>query len=308
MSGMPSASRSRLPDLAPSEAQVCVEEPLWRHTTLRIGGPAEVFCRVFREAGLLSVLRWAAEDGRLVRVLGKGSNVLAADAGFRGAVLMLEGEFLEVRIEADRVICGGGAGLGGVSAAAARAGLAGLEPLSGIPSSLGGAVRINAGAYGGQIFDVLESVRLVSARGEVREVAACEIPHGYRWTRLIETGEIVSRATLRLRLGRVEAIAEKMRDVAEKRKGALPAAANAGSIFKNPPADYAGRLIEACGLKGVRCGGAEISMRHANVIVNTGGALASDVLTLMHRMRDAVREKFGVTLVPEIDFLGMAWE
>jgi UDP-N-acetylmuramate dehydrogenase len=297
-----------MPELAPTDAQVQVDEPLWRHTTLRIGGPAELFCRVFREAGLQAILRWSAEEAKTVRVLGKGSNVLAADTGFDGLVLILEGEFRQVRVEADRVICGGGAALGGVAAVAARAGLAGLEPLSGIPSSLGGAVRINAGAYGGEIFDVLESVRLVSPQGTVREAAAQEIGHGYRWTDLCETGEIVSCATLRLRPERPEVISEKTRVITQQRRGALPAEPNAGSIFKNPKGDYAGRLIEACGLKGVRCGGAEISTRHANVIVNRGGARASDVLTLMKGMRDAVREKFGVTLAPEIDFLGLAWE
>jgi UDP-N-acetylmuramate dehydrogenase len=237
-----------------------------------------------------------------------GSNILVADEGFPGYVLRLEGDFLKVTIEGNRVTAGGGAALGGVCAAAARAGLSGIEAISGIPSSMGGAVRINAGAYGGEIFDVLENVRLVSRRGERRSAAGSEIPHGYRWSKLIETGEIVSQALLALRPASREEIEAKTRNVADKRRGALPSEPNAGSVFKNPQSDYAGRLIEACGLKGTAAGAARISERHANVIVNTGGARASDVLVLMRTMRDAVREKFGVTLMPEVELLGLKWE
>ena len=236
-----------------------------------------------------------------------GSNVLVADEGFPGYVLRLEGQFLEVAIEGERLTAGGGAALGGVCAAAARAGLSGIEAISGIPSSMGGAVRINAGAYGGEIFDVLESVRLVSRSGERRVAAAGEIPHGYRWSGLIETREIVSAATLRLASAPREDIQARTRAVSEKRRGALPSEPNAGSVFKNPEGDHAGRLIEACGLKGERAGGALISPRHANVIVNTGNASAADVLALMRKMRDAVREKFGITLMPEVELLGLKW-
>jgi UDP-N-acetylmuramate dehydrogenase len=295
-------------DLPPEHATVTCEEPLARYTTWRIGGPARHFCRARTEEGLSRVLAAAAESGEPLALLGMGSNILVPDEGFPGWVVRLEGEFLEVSIEGERVFAGGGAGLGGVCAAAARAGLSGIEPISGIPSSIGGAVRINAGAYGAEIFDVLETVRLVSRAGARREVEASAIPHGYRWTKLVETGEIVSRAVLGLaRAPRVE-IDAKTRAVTEKRRGALPAEPNAGSVFKNPPGDYAGRLVEACGLKGTRRGGAAISERHANVIVNTGGARATEVLALMLLMRDAVRERFGVTLSPEVELLWMKWE
>jgi len=237
-----------------------------------------------------------------------GSNILVTDEGFPGYVVRLEGDFLRVAVEGRIVTAGGGAVLGGVCAAAARAGLSGLEPISGIPSSIGGAVRINAGAYGGEIFDVLESVRLITRSGVRREVAAGEISHKYRWTALIETQEIVSLATLRLTPAPREAIEEKTRSVTEKRRGALPSEPNAGSVFKNPPGDYAGRLIEACGLKGAREGGAEVSPRHANVIVNRAGATSKDVLALTRRMRDSVRDEFGITLVPEVEMLGVKWE
>ena len=294
--------------LAESDGTVLADEPLSRHTTLRIGGPARRYARVRTEEGLSRVLHAARTAGEPLALLGMGSNVLAADEGFPGWVVRLEGDFLALAIEGERMIAGGGAALGGACAAAARAGLSGLEAISGIPSSMGGAVRINAGAYGGEIFDVLESVRLVARDGTRRVAEAGDIPHGYRWTQLCETGEIVSQATLHLRPASTEEIREKTRVVSDKRRGALPGEPNAGSIFKNPSGDYAGRLIEGCGLKGERRGDAAISTRHANVIVNLGAARSADVLTLMRLMRESVREKFGVTLVPEVEFLGLTWE
>lgn len=295
-------------DLAPEDGDILADEPLARHTTWRIGGPAKAYCRIKTEHGLSSVLGAASASGQPLALLGMGSNVLAADEGFPGWVVRLEGSFLSVSIEGTKLTAGGGAALGGVCAAAARAGLSGLEAISGIPSSMGGAVRINAGAYGGEIFDVLESVRLVSRTGQARAALAAEIPHGYRFTKLIETGEIVASVVLALKPAPREEIEAKTRAVADKRRGALPSEPNAGSVFKNPPGDYAGRLIEACGLKGARQGGAVVSERHANVVVNAGGARAVDVLSLMKRMRDAVRTKFGVTLVPEVELLGIKWE
>ncbi len=294
--------------LDPGDGVVLTDEPLARHTTWRIGGPARWFCRLYTEEGLARVLARARQEGLPFAMLGMGSNVLAADEGYDGCVARLEGPFLAVSVDGPVLTAGGGAALGGVCAAAARAGLSGLESISGIPSSIGGAVRINAGAYGGEIFEVLESVRLVSRDGQRRAVRSEDIPHGYRWTALIDTGEIVASARLTLQPASRDVIEQRTRSVAEKRRGALPSEPNAGSVFKNPPGDFAGRLIEACGLKGLREGGAEISPRHANVIVNRGGARARDVLTLMRRMRDEVKERFGVTLSPEVEMLGMRWE
>lgn len=294
--------------LAPEDGVVLPGEPLARHTTWRIGGPALAYCRVLTEKGLSAVLAAAAQSREPLALLGLGSNVLVSDEGFPGFVVRLEGEFLAVTRDGTRLKAGGGAALGGVCAAAARAGLSGLEAISGIPSSMGGAVRINAGAYGGEIFQVLETVRLLSREGQARTAAAADIAHGYRMSGLIETKEIVVWAVLALTPAPREEIEAKTRTVAEKRRGALPSEPNAGSVFRNPPGDYAGRLIEACGLKGTSRGGALISERHANVIVNAGGATARDVLFLMKVMRDRVREQFGVTLVPEVELLGLKWE
>ena len=294
--------------LAAQEGIVAAGEPLAPHTTWKIGGPARWFCRVRTEAALASVLAWADSAREPIALLGMGSNILVADDGFPGIVARLEGEFLRVSVEGERLTAGGGAALGAVCSAAARAGLSGIEAISGIPSSIGAAVRINAGAYGGEIFDVLEVARLVSLSGEARSVRAADIPHAYRWTQLVETKEIVVSAGLKLARAPAEEIEAKTRAVAEKRRGALPSEPNAGSVFKNPPGDYAGRLIEACGLKGARRGGAAISARHANVIVNEGGATAQDVLALMRLARDTVRERFGITLAPEVELLGLDWE
>ena len=294
--------------LSEEEGSVTRDEPLAPRTTWKIGGPARWFARVKTEGALARVLGEAGKASLPVALLGIGSNVLVSDEGFSGVVIRLEGDFLAVSIEGATVRAGGGAALGAVCAAAARAGLSGIEPISGIPSSLGAAVRINAGAYGGEIFDVLKGARLLSRSGSARTAAAAEIAHSYRWTALIQTREIVVSATLGLRPAPIEEIETKTRTVAEKRRGALPSEPNAGSVFKNPPGDYAGRLIEACGLKGARRGGAVISPRHANVIVNEGGASASDVLALMGLARDTVRERFGVTLSPEVELLGLKLE
>lgn len=277
--------------------------PLAPRTTLRIGGPARLLAEVSDEAALAGALTWAASEALPVLVLGKGSNLLVPDAGFPGLALVLAGELTRVGVDGTRVTAGGGASLMGLAVTAQRAGLSGLEGLSGIPSTVGGAVRINAGAYGSELFDVLTDLTLVSREGAVRAVTAAEVPHGYRWSALVDSREIVARARLELREAPPGEIAARMTEVRERRRRALPEEPNAGSIFKNPPADHAGRLLESCGLKGLRRGGAEVSARHANVIVNVGGASSADVLWLMGRMRESVLSRFEVALEPEIELL-----
>ncbi len=277
--------------------------PLAGRTTLRIGGPARFFAEAGDLAALAALLKWARDEGLAVLPLGKGSNVLGPDGGFPGVALVLSGDFGRVEFRGTRVEAGAGASLMSLAVLAQGAGLSGLEGLSGIPSSVGGAVRINAGAYGSEIFDVLLSVQLVARTGEAREVPASQIAHGYRWTGLMETDDLIASARLTLREADPDVVRARMAEIAEKRKRALPPEPNAGSIFKNPSGDYAGRLLEACGMKGRRIGGAAVSPVHANVIVNLGGATARDVRALMAEMQRAVREQFGVELVPEIQVL-----
>jgi UDP-N-acetylmuramate dehydrogenase len=274
--------------------------PLSGRTTLRIGGPARFFVEVHDVDALAALLIASRADGLPVLALGKGSNLLVPDAGFPGVVFTLAGDFLATRIEPPDVVAGGGVSLMSLAIATQKAGLSGLENLSGIPSSLGAAVRINAGSYGSEIFEVLVAVDLVSTRGERRTVAASEIPHGYRWTALSGTDDVVSGVALRLFPKPAEQIAARIEEVTAKRKGALPKQPNAGSIFKNPPGLFAGKLLEECGVKGRRIGGAEISPVHANVIVNLGGATAADVKRLMEEMKRAVKNRFGIELQPEI--------
>ena len=274
--------------------------PLSGRTTLRIGGPARFFVEVHDVDALAALLIASRAEGLPVLALGKGSNLLVPDAGFPGVVFALAGDFLATRIEPPDVVAGGGVSLMSLAIATQKAGLSGLENLSGIPSSLGAAVRINAGSYGSEIFEVLVAVDLVSTRGERRTVPASEIPHGYRWTALSGTDDVVSGVALRLFPKPAEQIAARIDEVTAKRKGALPKQPNAGSIFKNPPGLFAGKLLEECGLKGRRIGGAEISPVHANVIVNLGGATAADVKRLMEEMKRAVKNRFGIELQPEI--------
>ncbi len=277
--------------------------PLASRTTLRIGGPARFLAEVEDAAALARVLGFTASEDLPVLVLGKGSNLLVPDAGFPGVVVVLAGAFRETRVEATEIVAGGGVSLMALAVAARDAGLSGIENVSGIPSSVGGAVRINAGSYGSEIFDVLVSATLVAPAGEVRTVPAGAIAHGYRWTALCETAEVVAEARFLLSPKPPAEIAARMSEVAAKRRDALPKQPNAGSIFKNPPGLFAGRLLEECGVKGQRVGGAEVSTVHANVIVNTGGATAEDVKRLMEEMKAAVRARFGIELQPEIQIV-----
>jgi UDP-N-acetylmuramate dehydrogenase len=279
-------------------------EPLAGRTTLRIGGPARFLAEVSDADALARVLRFASAEHQPVLVLGKGSNLLVPDAGFPGLVVVLGGAFRETRVEGTEIVAGGGVSLMALAVAARDAGLSGVENVSGIPSSVGGAVRINAGSYGSEIFDVLVAATLVSPAGGLRTAAAAAIAHGYRWTSLCETGDVVAGGRFRLSPKSPAEIAARMAEVAAKRRDALPRQPNAGSIFKNPPGFFAGRLLEECGLKGRRVGGAEVSRIHANVIVNAGGATAKDVNRLMEEMKRTVKDRFGVDLQPEIQIVG----
>jgi UDP-N-acetylmuramate dehydrogenase len=215
--------------------------------------------------------------------------------------------FKKARFDGHRVIAGGAMALPSLARQSARRGLSGLEPLCGFPSTVGGAVWMNAGCYGTEIKDVMIHAWLVERGGARRRIGVAELGAGYRSTALQGTGAIVTRASFRLAPGDPEACLAKIEELNERRWSSLPYGqgnANAGSVFKNPPGDFAGRLIDLCGLKGRRSGGAAISDKHANVIVNLGDARAGDVLELMLAARRAVGERFGVELEPEIILAG----
>ena len=279
--------------------------PLASVTTLRIGGPAELFVRVESEAALLAVTTVVRERTIALHLHGHGSNVLFPDLGLRGVVCRLRGELERVEVEGETVRAGAGATLARLARDTAKRGLLGLEALSGFPSTVGGAVAMNAGCYGTEIRDVLTEVRVARPGRPVEAVPVALLSPGYRTTNLQGTDAVVTGAEFRLRRGDAAAALGRIDELNRRRWRSLPSGKpNAGSVFRNPPGDFAGRLIEACGLKGLCRGGAEISRRHANVIVNRREARAADVLDLMVAAHRAVRDRFGVELWPEIVLAG----
>jgi UDP-N-acetylmuramate dehydrogenase len=282
--------------------------PLARLTTVRTGGAADWFARPGSEAELLELLAWAGKEGLAIGTIGSGSNLLVADEGFRGLAIKLDGELATIEREGERVVCGGGARLPSASAKAASWGLSGLEFGVNIPGTAGGAVRMNANAYGGQLAEVLEWVDVCSAAGRERR-APEQLGFVYRNSNL-SPGEVISKASFRLRPDDPAAIRERLEAMRDKRREAQPSGIKTfGSTFKNPDeaaagGRSAGQLLEAAGCRGLRQGGARFSEKHANFVENSDGATTADVLALMAEGRRRVHERFGVVLEPEVQILG----
>lgn len=282
--------------------------PLARLTTVRTGGPADWFARP-REAGqLVELLAWASEEGLPIGTIGSGSNLLVADEGFRGLALKLDGDLATVERERERLLCGGGARLPSAAAKAAGWGLSGIEFGVNIPGTVGGAVRMNANAYGGQLAEVLEWVEICAPSGAERRPPE-RLGFAYRSSNL-GPGEVVSRASFRLAPADPADVKATMAGMRERRHEAQPSGIKTfGSTFKNPADERAegrtaGQLLEAAGCRGLRVGGARFSPKHANFVENAGGATTADVLALMAAARRQVRERFGVALEPEVQTLG----
>lgn len=288
-----------------ADLSLAAQEPLASRTTLRIGGPAELLARVRTEAALGYLVDGAAQHEVPYRVLGLGSNVLVPDEGLAGVTVILEGEFLEMSFCDGTVDAGAGLPLAKVARAAVERGLAGLEALAGFPSTVGGAVIMNAGCYGVEIKDILEKATWVRP-GSIRQILTIEdLAPRYRSTSLQGRDGVVTRAVFRLQPDTEGRASERLQELNRRRRQSMPSGRpNAGSVFKNPANDFAGRLIEECGLKGARQGGAEVSPAHANVIVNNGDATAEDVLELMGRIHRAVADRFAVSLEPELILCG----
>jgi UDP-N-acetylmuramate dehydrogenase len=284
------------------------DHPLARLTTIRTGGSAELFARPGTLPELHALLAWAAAEGLEVGVVGSGSNLLVADEGVRGLVLKLDRDLSHIEQHGDRLECGGGARLPAVSAHASRAGLAGIEFGVNIPGTVGGAVRMNANAYGGELARTLEWVDVVSAAGVARR-APDELGFAYRRSS-IAAGEIVARAQFALTEAPPATVKATLAELRERRRAAQPSGIKTfGSTFKNPDdpraeGRSAGMLLDAAGCRGLSVGGASISGKHANFVVNDGAASTADVLAVMAHARDRVRERFGITLQPEVQTLG----
>jgi UDP-N-acetylenolpyruvoylglucosamine reductase len=279
-------------------------EPLAKHTTLRVGGPADVYIEPATEEDLASVLVCCRKRSWRFFILGRGSNLLVKDGGFRGVVICLgHPYFSRIEVAGERLNCGAGARLKAVAVEAKRHSLAGLEFLEGIPGSVGGALRMNAGAMGGAIFHVVEVVRLMGLDGSVQERAARELPVAYRSCATLKDNVALS-AVLRGGAGSRETIEQRMNEYSQKRWQSQPAAPSAGCMFKNPATIPAGKLIDELSLKGTRVGGAVVSAEHGNFIVNDGAATARDVLELIEIIRQRVRAERGIELETEVEIVG----
>jgi UDP-N-acetylmuramate dehydrogenase len=284
-------------------------ERLGPYTTLQIGGKADWFIGIQNHSEITKILELVRACHIPLFVLGQGSNLLVSDKGVRGMVIHLEASRQPIRpraLKGDRVLVEVEAGmpLAGLVQWGIKNRLQGLEFLAGIPGSLGGALAMNAGSYGKEIKNLTAYLKVISPEGKVVRKGIKQLCFDYRYLRL-EPGEIILSGGLTLSIGEVEVIKKETRRLWTQRKSAQPIGeASCGSVFKNPPDDFAGRLIEQAGLKGMEKDGAQISNRHANFIINNGGARAKDVLYLMNRIRVRVRKRFGVLLEPEVRLWG----
>lgn len=284
--------------------QLLRDEPMSRHTTFRIGGPADMMFFPAMEQQIALAIRLALDYHIPYTVIGNGSNLIVRDGGVIGLVIALGERFSHISIENNVLTAEAGATLSKVATEAQRAGLSGLEFASGIPGTLGGGCAMNAGAYGGQLSDVLIDARVL-IDGEIRTLMRDEMQMGYRTTLPLREGGIVLSARFRLQSGDPNAISERMRELNARRREKQPLNfPSAGSVFKRPEGYFAGALIEQAGLKGAQIGGAQVSEKHAGFIVNIGNATAGDVLTLIERVQKTVFEHSGVHLETEVRVIG----
>lgn len=281
------------------------DEPLSSYTTFRIGGPADALVTPNSLEQLAEALRFSQGHNVPLTIIGNGSNLIVRDRGIRGIVIQVADNLNAINIDQETISAQAGVRLIALARVAYDKGLSGLEFASGIPGTLGGAVAMNAGAYGGEMKDIVRSVTLMDLQGQTRVIDAPDMHFGYRTSLAQGQSLLVVEATMRLCPKDRAEIKATMDDLNERRRTKQPLQwPSAGSIFKRPPEHYAGPLIEGAGLKGVSVGGAQVSELHAGFIVNTGGATARDVLDLIHLVQDRVNEKYGVKLETEVRIIG----
>lgn len=287
------------------ETGVLENEPMASHTTFKTGGPADLMVLPHTVDELASVLRALREEKMPYTVIGRGSNLLVSDEGYRGAIVKIADGFDNITVRGNTVTAEAGAALKTLCLESIRAGLRGLEFAGGIPGSLGGAVYMNAGAYDGEIKDFLVSARVLDKDLNIREVPAAALGLSYRRSAVGEEGYIVLDAAFCLEKGDAQASLDKMNEFNARRREKQPLAwPSAGSTFKRPAGHYAGPLIEQCGLKGFTIGGAQVSEKHAGFIINTGEAYSRDIYELILHVKETVRKETGVLLEPEVRLLG----
>lgn len=284
-----------------------LQEPMAGHTTFRIGGPADCFLQIENEEQLRKVQRYLNLVEMPYFVLGNGSNLLVNDAGYRGVVLQIGQKMSKVTVMGESVKAQAGAPLSQVARMAMEHGLSGLEFASGIPGTVGGAVMMNAGAYDGEMSQVVTCVRVISRDGEIMELDRETMEFGYRTSTIRNNSFIVTEVTFELQKGDRDVILAKMEELADRRKQKQPLEyPSAGSTFKRPEGNYVGKLVADAGLRGFQIGGAQVSEKHCGFVVNLGGAAAQDVRSLISEIQKRVKDKFRVDLEPEVVFLG--WE
>ena len=281
------------------------DEPMSRHTTFRTGGPADIYIEPSGVEELKQVLDICREENVAYTIIGNGSNLLVGDGGYRGVLISFGKPFAQVTIEGAQVRTGAGALLSAVAKQVLNASLTGFEFAAGIPATIGGAVVMNAGAYGGELCQVLREATVLTPEGEVKTLPAEELELGYRTSCIQKNGYIVLEAVLQLQPGNADDIRAVMDALASKRREKQPLEyPSAGSTFKRPEGHFAGRLIQDAGLRGFRVGGAQVSEKHCGFVINRDHATSADILSLCRQVQEKVKAQFGVELELEVKLLG----
>lgn len=294
----------RLEELLKKE-QILRDEPMKQHTTFRIGGPADYLVMPRTKEEVVQVIRLCLEENMPYYVIGNGSNLLVSDKGYKGVVIQLFKMFDRISTEGCRITAQAGASLARIASEALKHSLTGFEFAAGIPGTLGGACIMNAGAYGGEMKDVLEEVTVLTKDGNLQVMHKDQLDMGYRTSRASREGSIVLEAVICLKEGKEQEIREKMDDLKERRTSKQPLEyPSAGSTFKRPEGYFAGRLIQDAGLRGYRVGDAMVSEKHCGFVINCGNATAAQVDELIRRIQEKVKENAGVMLEPEVRRLG----
>lgn len=285
--------------------RVLFEEPMSRHTTFKVGGEAECMIRVEEEEELIKLVPYLNRIGQEYFILGNGSNLLVGDKGYRGIVIKLGDGMNKIRVEDNRIIVQAGALLSQTAMAAKDAGLSGMEFAVGIPGSIGGGIVMNAGAYDGEMKQITESVKVMDSEGKILILDNDTMEFGYRTSIIKNRPFIVLEVALCLKAAEKESIQQKMNELMERRRNKQPLGfPSAGSTFKRPEGYFAGKLIMDAGMRGYSIGGAKVSDKHCGFIINTGTATAADIKEVIEEVQERVRERFQVTLEPEVVFLG----